>query len=216
MTRARLAILISGRGSNMEALLEAAEDPSFPAEPVLVLSNRPDAAGLEKARSFGVPTVAIDHKTFGKDRQAFERAMDEALQDADVDFIALAGFMRVLTPWFVERWQGRLINIHPSLLPKYPGVDTHARALAAGDLEHGCSVHWVTAAVDAGQVIGYAVVRVLPGDTPDVLAHRVLEMEHALYPLCVAAVARDEPARMMEMKFKDDSPFVKLVAPAHP
>jgi phosphoribosylglycinamide formyltransferase 1 len=200
----------------MEALLEAAEDPAYPAEPVLVLANRPDAAGLEKARSFGVPAIAIDHKRFGKDREAFEKAMDEALQDADVDIIALAGFMRVLTPWFAERWQGRMVNIHPSLLPKYQGVDTHARALAAGEAEHGCSVHWVTDGVDEGGVIGYAVVRVLPGDTPDLLAARVLEMEHALYPMCVAAVARGEPARQMQMTFKDDSPFVRLVAPAPP
>ena len=140
MTRLRLAILISGRGSNMEAILEAARDPAYPAQPVLVLSNRPDAKGLETATAAGIATAAIDHKTYGKDREAFERAMHEQLTEAGVEIIALAGFMRVLTPWFVNKWQGRMVNIHPSLLPKYKGLDTHQRALDAGDTEAGCTV----------------------------------------------------------------------------
>ena len=133
MTRLKLAILISGRGSNMEAILEAARDPAYPAQPVLALSNRPDAKGLETAAAAGIATAAIDHKTYGKDREAFERAMHEQLTEAGVEIIALAGFMRVLTPWFVNTWEGRMVNIHPSLLPKYKGLDTHQRALDAGD-----------------------------------------------------------------------------------
>jgi phosphoribosylglycinamide formyltransferase 1 len=198
MTRKRLGILISGRGSNMEALLKAARDPAWPCEPVLVLSNKPDAAGLEKARSFGVEAVAVDHKPFGKDRESFERAVDAELNRAGVQLVALAGFMRVLTPWFVERWTGRLINIHPSLLPKYPGVDTHQRCLGAGDLVHGCTVHQVTAGVDEGPAIGQAEVDVRPDDTEETLTARVLKAEHLLYPRCLAAVARGDGARVRD------------------
>lgn len=186
MTRLKLAILISGRGSNMKALLEAARDPSFPAQPVLVLSNRPDAKGLETAAAEGVATLAIDHKTFGKDREAFERAMHEHLEAAGVEIIALAGFMRVLTPWFVNTWKGRMINIHPSLLPKYKGLDTHQRAIDAGDAEAGCTVHWVSPGVDDGEIIQQASVPIMPGDTPDILAHRILPVEHTLYPEALA------------------------------
>ena len=186
MTRLRLAILISGRGTNMEALLDAADAPDYPAEPVLVLSNRPDAAGLETAASRGIATVAIDHKPFGKDREAFERAMHEHLEKAGVEIIALAGFMRVLTPWFVSRWSGRMINIHPSLLPKYPGLNTHARAIEARDAEGGCSVHWVSEGVDEGGVIAQARVPIRPGDTAEALASRVLVAEHHLYPQALA------------------------------
>ena len=174
MTRLKLAILISGRGSNMEAILEAARDPAYPAKPVLVLSNRPDAAGIA--------TAAIDHKTYGKDREAFERAMHEQLTEAGVEIIALAGFMRVLTPWFVNKWQGRMVNIHPSLLPKYKGLDTHQRALDAGDTEAGCTVHWVSPGVDDGEIIQQASLPILPGDTADSLAARLLPVEHRLYP----------------------------------
>ncbi|MEM7493587.1 MAG: formyltransferase family protein, partial [Pseudomonadota bacterium] len=131
MTRLRLAILISGRGSNMDAILKAAEDKTYPAEPVLIISNKPDAKGLETARDAGIPALAIDHRPFGKDREAFERQIYDALKQTDVQIVALAGFMRVLTPWFVGRWTDRLINIHPSLLPKYPGLHTHQRALDA-------------------------------------------------------------------------------------
>ncbi|MEQ1609839.1 MAG: phosphoribosylglycinamide formyltransferase [Hyphomonadaceae bacterium] len=212
MTRTRLGILISGRGSNMEALLKAAQDPAWPCEPVLVLANKPDAGGLEKARGFGVKAVAVDHKIYGKDREAFERAMNDVLEREGVELVALAGFMRVLTPWFVNQWAGRLLNIHPALLPKYPGVNTHSRALAAGDLVHGCTVHQVTAGVDEGPVIGSAEVDVLAGDTETVLAARVLKAEHVLYPLCLAAAARGGGARVREDVMVDDV-TVRLFAP---
>ena len=198
MTRKRLGILISGRGSNMEALLKAAQDPAWPCEPVLVLANKLDAGGLEKARGFGVKASAIDHKIYGKDREAFERAMSAELEAAGVELIALAGFMRVLTSYFVNHWAGRLINIHPALLPKYPGVDTHNRALAAGDAVHGCTVHQVTAGVDEGPVIGSAEVDVVAGDTEATLAARVLKAEHVLYPRCLAAVARGGGTRVRD------------------
>ena len=212
MNRKRLAILISGRGSNMEALLKAAQDPAWPCEPVLVLSNRPDAGGLAKAAGYGVPVASVDHKLYGKDREAFEHAVDAELKGAGVELIALAGFMRVLTPWFVTEWAGRLINIHPSLLPKYPGVDTHRRCLDAGDLVHGCTVHEVTAGVDEGPVIGSAEVDVVTGDTPDMLAARVLKAEHLLYPRCLAAVARREGVRVRE-DITIDGVAVRLYAP---
>lgn len=181
MSPLKLAILISGRGSNMLSLLEACETPAFPAQPVMVLSNRPYALGLDKARSRNLEAVAVDHKTFGKDREAFERAVDKHLEAAGVDLIALAGFMRVLTPWFVNKWQGRLINIHPSLLPKYPGLHTHQRALDAGDEIHGCTVHWVTEEIDAGAIISQDHLTIQPDDTADTLAKRLLPLEHQLY-----------------------------------
>jgi phosphoribosylglycinamide formyltransferase-1 len=187
--RVRLGILISGRGSNMEALLAAAADPEFPAEPVVVISNRPDAAGLATAAAAGVETVALDHRSFA-DRASFERALDAELGKAGVELIALAGFMRVLTAGFVARWEGRILNIHPSLLPLYPGLDTHARALAAGDREAGCTVHIVTADLDSGPILGQARVPVLPGDTPETLAARVLAAEHRLYPAALGRHAR--------------------------
>lgn len=196
MTRLNLAILISGRGSNMEALLSAAEDPAYPAKPVLVSSNRPDAKGLETAAAAGIPTLAIDHKLYGKDREAFERALDKALTEAGTEIIALAGFMRVLTPWFVTRWEGRMINIHPSLLPKYKGLDTHQRAIDAGDAEAGCTVHWVSAGVDEGEIIAQAAVPILPGDTADTLAARTLPEEHKLYPRALALACARARARL--------------------
>ena len=195
MTRLKLAILISGRGSNMEALLKAAEAPNYPAEAVLVLSNRPDAAGLKFAEAGGVATAAIDHKTYGKDREAFEYHVDATLRGAGVDVIALAGFMRVLTPWFVTRWEGRMINIHPSLLPKYKGLDTHQRAIDAGDTEAGCTVHWVSAGVDEGEIIAQASVPILPGDTAETLAARTLPEEHRLYPRALALACEQIMAR---------------------
>ena len=190
MSRLRLAILISGRGSNMEALLEAAKAQDYPAQPVLILSNKPDAKGLETARSAGIDALAIDHRPFGKDREAFEREMDTALKEAGVEIIALAGFMRVLTPWFVRQWSGRLINIHPSLLPKYPGLNTHQRAIEAGDSQAGCSVHWVTEGVDEGEIIAQASVPIEPDDTAETLAARVLPAEHKLYPEALAKACR--------------------------
>jgi phosphoribosylglycinamide formyltransferase 1 len=195
MTRLKLAILISGRGSNMEAILDAARDPNYPAEPVLVLANRPDAKGLETAAAAGIATAAIDHKTYGKDREAFERAMHAQLTETGVDIIALAGFMRVLTHWFVNTWEGRMVNIHPSLLPKYKGLDTHQRALDAGDTEAGCTVHWVSPGVDDGEIIQQASLPILPGDTADSLAARLLPVEHQLYPEALAKACAGIRAR---------------------
>lgn len=195
MMRLKLAILISGRGSNMEALLAAARDPAYPAAPTLVLSNRPEAAGLLTAEAAGIPAVAIDHKLYGKDREAFEYHVDATLRGAGIEIIALAGFMRVLTPWFVSRWEGRMINIHPSLLPKHKGLDTHQRALDAGDTEAGCSVHWVSAGVDEGEIIAQARVPILPGDTAETLGARVLPEEHKLYPMALALACGQIRAR---------------------
>lgn len=196
----------------MEALLAASRSPDWPCKPVIVLSNRPDASGLDKARTFGVKGLAIDHRRFGADREGFERAMDAELRAAGVELIALAGFMRVLTPWFVNSWAGRMINIHPSLLPKYPGVDTHRRALESGDSTHGCTVHVVTAGVDEGPVIGSAEVDVLPADTEASLAARVLLAEHVLYPRCVSAFARNRRERIQE-EIMVDGASVRLFAP---
>ena len=183
MTQApkRVAILISGGGSNMVRLVESMGG-DHPARPVLVLSNDPAASGLDRARALGVATAAVDHRAFGRDRAAFEAALMQPLVQARPDIVCLAGFMRVLTPDFVARFAGRMLNIHPSLLPKYPGLHTHQRALEAGDAEAGCTVHEVTADLDAGPILGQARVPVLPGDTADSLAARVLAMEHRLYP----------------------------------
>lgn len=180
--RRRTAVLISGRGSNMVALIEAARAPDFPAEIVLVLSNNPDAGGLETARAAGIPTVAIDHRPFGKDRAAHEAEIDAALRAAEIEIVCLAGYMRLLTPYLVSRWAGRMLNIHPSLLPALKGLHTHERAIAAGHAEHGCTVHLVTEDLDAGPIVAQARVPVLAGDTPDALAARVLVEEHRLYP----------------------------------
>ncbi|MCZ7677190.1 MAG: phosphoribosylglycinamide formyltransferase [Roseovarius sp.] len=180
MTR-RVAILISGGGSNMAALLDSMTG-DHPARPCLVLSNDAQAGGLEKAAARGVPVAVVDHRPFGGDRARFEAAVNSELDRAGAEIVCLAGFMRILTPGFVARWRGRMLNIHPSLLPKYPGLDTHARALAAGDAEAGCTVHEVTAELDAGPILGQARVRVAPDDTPDSLAARVLAQEHILYP----------------------------------
>lgn len=177
-----VAILISGGGSNMLALLRDMALPGHPARPVLVASNGPGAGGLAKAAAMGVPVAAVDHRPFGKDRAAFEAALLEPIMVAQPDILLLAGFMRVLTPGFVARFQGRMLNIHPSLLPKYPGLHTHQRALDAGDTEAGCTVHEVTPVLDDGPILGQATVPVLAGDTADSLAARVLVQEHALYP----------------------------------
>jgi len=192
--RRRTGILISGRGSNMVALALAAQAPDFPAEIGLVLSNRPDAGGLERAQAMGIATAVVDHRAFNKDREAFERAMDEVLRVNQIELIALAGFMRIMTPWFVRRWEGRMINIHPSLLPLFKGTHTHAQALAAGVAEHGCSVHFVVPELDAGPVIAQARVPVLPGDDADALAARVLAEELVLYPQALAEVASGRAA----------------------
>jgi phosphoribosylglycinamide formyltransferase-1 len=184
----RVAILISGGGSNMIRLIESM-GPDHPARPVLVLSNDPGAAGLARAQALGVAVAAVDHRPFGRDRGAFEAALLQPLLAAEPDILCLAGFMRVLTPAFVARFAGRMLNIHPSLLPKYPGLHTHQRALDAGDAEAGCTVHEVTADLDAGPILGQARVPVLPGDTAETLASRVLAMEHRLYPAVLARFA---------------------------
>lgn len=183
----RVAVLISGAGSNMAALIDAAQSTGAAYEVVLVLSNRPDAGGLKIAEAKGVPVVAIDHRPFGKDREAHERAVHAALTEAGVEVIALAGYMRILTPFLVGSWAGRMLNIHPSLLPLYPGLDTHARAIEAGDAEAGCTVHIVTDGVDEGPILGQARVPVLADDTPRTLAERVHVAEHQLYPATLAA-----------------------------
>lgn len=177
----RVAILISGSGSNMVKLVESMTG-DHPARPVLVLSNDPAAQGLKRAAALGVPTAAVDHRPFGRDRAGFEAALERALAPARPDILCLAGFMRILTPAFVARHAGRILNIHPSLLPKFKGLHTHARALAAGETEHGCTVHEVTADLDDGPILGQARVAVLAGDTEATLAARVLQMEHRLYP----------------------------------
>ena len=189
-SRVRVAVLISGTGSNMVALIEPARAPDAPFEIVLVLSNRPGAGGLSRAADAGVPTAVIDHRPFGTGREAHERAVDAALRGHGVEVVALAGYMRLLTPWLVGRWAGRMLNIHPSLLPKYPGLDTHARALTAGDAEAGCTVHLVTEGVDEGPALAQARVAIFAGDTPESLAARVLTAEHALYPRALADFCR--------------------------
>ena len=176
----RVAILISGGGSNMVTLCESMTG-DHPARPALVLSNNPDAGGLAKARAMGVKTAIVDHKLFDT-RETFEDELNRQLEAIEADVICLAGFMRILTAGFTSRWEGKVLNIHPSLLPKYPGLHTHARALEAGDTEAGCTVHVVTSVLDDGPVLGQARVSVLPDDTPDQLAGRVLVMEHQLYP----------------------------------
>jgi formyltetrahydrofolate-dependent phosphoribosylglycinamide formyltransferase len=187
--RKRTAILISGRGSNMTALIEAAEKSDYPAQIVGVFSNNPNAAGLDFARAHGVPTAVIDHRNFA-DRAAFDAALDQVLEGWRAEIVCLAGFLRLLTTPFVEKWQGRMINIHPSLLPAYKGLRTHERALADGATVHGATVHFVTPELDAGKAILQAQVPVKPGDTADSLAARVLEQEHRIYPLALAMLAR--------------------------
>jgi phosphoribosylglycinamide formyltransferase 1 len=196
--RKRAAVLISGRGSNMAALIEAAKDPSYPAEIALVVSNNPEAAGLARARAAGIVTAAVDHKPFGSDRAGFERALQSVLDAHRIELVCLAGFMRLLTASFVSAWKGRMINIHPALLPDFRGLDTHARALAAGVETHGATVHFVVPDMDAGPIIAQASVPVLAGDTPETLAARVLVVEHEIYPAALRAVAEgrariDEP-----------------------
>lgn len=180
--KTRVAVLISGSGTNMVSLVKAAQADNCPYEVVLVLSNIEDAAGLHKARDLGIEAVALPHRDFGKDREAHEKAVHAELLKHDVQAIALAGYMRILTPWLVRAWEGRMVNIHPSLLPLYPGLNTHARAIEAGDAEAGCTIHIVTEGMDEGPVLGQARVPVLAGDTPDSLAERVKSAEHTLYP----------------------------------
>ncbi|BAF90158.1 phosphoribosylglycinamide formyltransferase [Azorhizobium caulinodans ORS 571] len=186
--RKRTAVFISGRGSNMAALVKAAQAPDFPAEISLVLSNKADAAGLEFAREHGIETLVLSHRDYA-DRIAFDAALDAHLRIAGIEIVCLAGFMRLLTPWLVERWRDRMINVHPSLLPSFKGLDTHARAIETGVRLHGCTVHFVRAEMDEGPIILQAAVPVHADDTPDVLAHRVLEQEHVIYPKGLALLA---------------------------
>ena len=186
--RKRVAILISGRGSNMKALIEAAQDPSYPAEIAIVLSNRPSAAGLTYAEGAGIATCVIDHKVH-ESRDSFDAAIDAKLHSMRIDLVALAGFMRIMTTDFVEAWRDRMINIHPSLLPLYKGLHTHERALADGVRLHGCTSHFVRHEVDTGPIIAQAAVPVIEGDTPDTLSARVLAAEHQLYPHALRLVA---------------------------
>ena len=189
MAKKRVAVLISGRGSNMTALIEAAKANDFPAEIALVVSNEPAAPGLEHAHAAGIATAVVDHRPHGKDRAAFERALQAAIEPHRIDLICLAGFMRLLTPWFIAQWDARLLNIHPALLPAFKGLDTHARALAAGAKQHGATVHFVAPEMDSGPIVVREAVPVLPDDTEATLAARVLAAEHRIYPLALRLVA---------------------------
>ena len=185
----RVAILISGRGSNMTALIAAAQAPDYPAEITLVLSNRPDAPGLAAARAAGIATAIVDHTRFGKDREAFEATLEHELQARRIDIVCLAGFMRLLTPGLVSRWEGRMLNVHPALLPSFKGLDTHARALAAGVKVHGATVHFVTPEMDSGPIIAQGEVAVRDDDTAETLSARILQIEHRIYPEALRLVA---------------------------
>ena len=215
MTR-RVAILISGRGSNMMALIEAARADAFPAEIVAVIASRADAAGLSKARDAGVPAVAIESAAFGKDRAGFEARLQETLDEYRVDLICLGGFMRLFTAGFVQRWHGRMLNIHPSLLPSFPGLDPHGQALRAGVKISGATVHFVIPETDAGPIVMQGAVPVRDGDTPETLAARVLEIEHRIYPEALRLVAADAVVidggvcRIAAKAVRDD----RLISPA--
>jgi phosphoribosylglycinamide formyltransferase-1 len=213
--RLRVAILISGRGSNMRALVEAARAEDFPAEIALVLSNVASAEGLAFARAQGIATATVDHKTY-PDRETFERAMQATLANHGVELVCLAGFMRLLTPWFVAQWRDRMLNIHPALLPSYRGLHTHERALADGVKIHGATVHFVAPEMDAGPIVAQAAAPVLDGDTPETLGARVLRLEHRIYPLALKLVAggftRVDGARVRISCEKDAPPA--LVWPA--
>ncbi|MBN8544158.1 MAG: phosphoribosylglycinamide formyltransferase [Alphaproteobacteria bacterium] len=191
--RLKVAVLISGNGSNLQALMDATKPPNYPAEIVLVLSNKADAYGLERAKKAGVPTVVISHKDF-PDRETFDRTMDAELRKHGVEFLCLAGFMRILSPWFTREWAGKAINIHPSLLPAYKGTDTHKRVLEAREQKHGCTVHWVTEELDSGAIIAQSALYVMPNDTAETLQQRVHALEHALYPEALKKVVKRNPA----------------------
>lgn len=206
-------MLISGRGSNLGALLAATRDPTYPAEIALVISNQPHVPGLAVAAVAGVPTVVLDHRPFGRDRAAHEAAIDAELQRHRIEIVCLAGYMRVLTPFLVKRWAGRMLNIHPSLLPAFPGLGTHARALAAGVKLHGCTVHLVTDALDDGPILAQAAVPVLPRDTADTLAARVLRQEHVIYPLALRLVAAEGAAASADARASLVNPLPGMTRP---
>ena len=215
MARLRTAILISGRGSNMQALIESCRRPSAPAEIVLVLSNNPDAVGLGSAAKAGIPTAVVDHRAY-RDRAAFDAELDRRLRAAGAEFVCLAGFMRLLTQGFIERWRDRMINIHPALLPAFPGLDTHARALAAGVRFHGCTVHFVRFETDTGPIVSQAALPVRPDDTADSLAARVLTEEHRIYPQALAWIAEGRVRIAGERATVDGAavPPAGLISPA--
>ncbi|MCX7306685.1 MAG: phosphoribosylglycinamide formyltransferase [Afipia sp.] len=215
MTKRRVAILISGRGSNMTALIEAAKQDVYPADIVLVISNIANAGGLEKAREAGIETATVESKTFGKDRDAFEQALQDKLAAHKIDLVCLAGFMRLLTPWFVKQWDGRMLNIHPALLPSYKGLHTHERALKDGVKIHGATVHFVVSEMDSGPIVMQGAVAVRDDDTPETLAKRVLSIEHRIYPDALRLVASGG-ARLEGGVCKTDakaSPEDTLIAP---
>jgi phosphoribosylglycinamide formyltransferase-1 len=198
----RVAVFISGRGSNLAALLKAAEAPNYPAEIVLVLSNRPDAPGLSHARRYGISTAVVDHKQFGTDRAAFESKIHDTLLQYRVEFVCLAGFMRLLTSWFISRWETKILNIHPALLPAFPGLHTHERAIQKKVSIHGASVHFVTAEMDRGPILARVPIHVRNNDTPESLAHRLLRIEHHIYPAALKLVAEGR------VKIKDGHCYV--------
>src|SRR5215831_494025 len=215
MSRKRVAVLISGRGSNMAALIEAAKDKNYPAEIVLVVSNRPDAGGLLVAHASGIATEIIDHTEFGKDRAAFELALQAILVRRQIDLVCLAGFMRLLTADFVRNWQWRMINIHPALLPAFKGLDTHKRALESGAERHGATVHFVVPEMDSGPIIAQGAVPVRDDDTADALAARVLAVEHQIYPMALRLVAEGR-VRIEERRCRIDgvaAPDGNLIVP---
>ena len=189
MVKKRVAILISGRGSNMEALVAAAASDLYPAQIVVVIANRPQAPGLVRAAAAGVPTAVVDHQMFGTDREAFERALEAELEPRGVELVCLAGFMRLFSPWLVDRWQDRMLNVHPALLPAFKGLNTHARALAAGVKIHGATVHLVVAAMDSGPILAQAGLAVHEHDTVQTLAARVHRLEHRIYPVALKLLA---------------------------
>ncbi|HEV3185610.1 MAG TPA: phosphoribosylglycinamide formyltransferase [Xanthobacteraceae bacterium] len=206
MTRKRVAILISGRGSNMAALIEAAKAPDYPADIVLVVSNRPDAAGLARAKNASIATTVVDHTAYGKDRETFERALQAELEAHRIDLVCLAGFMRLLSPWLVERWRGRMLNIHPALLPAFKGLDTHRRALAAGATMHGATVHLVVADVDSGPILIQEGLPVRADDTEETLSARVLEIEHRIYPQALKLLAQGQPGGLKKQYPRPQGP----------
>ena len=219
MPKKRVAILISGRGANMAALIAAAKSPDYPAEIAVVLSNRSDAGGLRRARAEGIATAVVDHGDFGKDREAFERAVQALLETHRIDIVCLAGFMRLLTPWLVSRWHGRMLNIHPALLPSFRGLHTHERALKAGVKIHGATVHFVVPEVDSGPIIAQAALPVLDDDTPDTLAARVLAAELRIYPLALGLVAGGKSSIAADGTVRNTasvSPSARLIVPDPP
>ncbi len=214
MARLKVAVLISGRGSNLQALMTACADPAFPAEIVQVISNRPEAAGLSRAREAGIPAAVIDHRDYAS-REEFDAAIDAALTRVSAGLVCLAGFMRLFSAGFVNAWRDKIINIHPSLLPAFPGRNTHERVLAAGALVTGCTVHFVRPEMDRGPVILQAAVSVEPGDTPESLAARVLKAEHRIYPEAVRLIAEGRVQVMGEAVTIDGAPAPKVL-PADP